>query len=206
MSTSLGLYTSTSLSEVLATSSTSGGIGTGADGRSAYQIAVDQGFVGTQSEWLESLETGDFGFLSIMDNTPEKELLANNRILLENNSGNIIDRLKGDFNRHSFFSNNVFTPRNLNDSYLLVIQFEINPEEIETNFSIDLESNSINISKILKTLDHEIGTYKIYKSSFEFFIDQNFIDNGGMFYIETNKDVLFRNLTYKLFPLSSGST
>ena len=29
---------------------------TGADGRSAYQVAVDNGFVGTQAEWLESLQ------------------------------------------------------------------------------------------------------------------------------------------------------
>ncbi|MCC7545604.1 MAG: YadA-like family protein [Aquabacterium sp.] len=32
---------------------------TGADGRSAYQVAVDNGFVGTQAEWLESLHGAD---------------------------------------------------------------------------------------------------------------------------------------------------
>lgn len=32
---------------------------TGADGRSAYQVAVDNGFVGTQAEWLESLQGAD---------------------------------------------------------------------------------------------------------------------------------------------------
>lgn len=32
---------------------------TGADGRSAYQVAVDDGFVGTQTEWLESLQGAD---------------------------------------------------------------------------------------------------------------------------------------------------
>lgn len=32
---------------------------TGADGRSAYQVAVDDGFVGTQTEWLESLRGAD---------------------------------------------------------------------------------------------------------------------------------------------------
>ena len=31
------------------------GFGTGAPGKSAYQIAVDNGFAGTQQQWLESL-------------------------------------------------------------------------------------------------------------------------------------------------------
>ncbi len=40
-----------------------GGGGTGTAGKSAYEIAVDNGFVGTETEWLESLkgEQGDKG-------------------------------------------------------------------------------------------------------------------------------------------------
>lgn len=43
-----------------------GGGGTGADGKSAYEIALEHGFVGTEEEWLESLqgeqgEQGDKG-------------------------------------------------------------------------------------------------------------------------------------------------
>lgn len=34
----------------------SGGGGTGADGKSAYEIACDYGFEGTEEEWLESLK------------------------------------------------------------------------------------------------------------------------------------------------------
>lgn len=39
------------------------GSGTGTSGKSAYEIAVDNGFVGTETEWLESLkgEQGDKG-------------------------------------------------------------------------------------------------------------------------------------------------
>ena len=39
------------------------GTGTGADGKSAYEIAVDNGFEGTEQEWLDSLvgETGEQG-------------------------------------------------------------------------------------------------------------------------------------------------
>ena len=33
-----------------------GGGGSGAAGKSAYEIAVDNGFVGTETEWLESLK------------------------------------------------------------------------------------------------------------------------------------------------------
>lgn len=35
------------------------GGGAGADGKSAYQIAVENGFVGTEAEWLESLKGAD---------------------------------------------------------------------------------------------------------------------------------------------------
>lgn len=44
-----------------------GGGGTpGADGKSAYEIAVDEGFQGTEEEWLESLQ-GPPGSDSISD-------------------------------------------------------------------------------------------------------------------------------------------
>ena len=33
-----------------------GGGGSGTAGKSAYEIAVDNGFVGTETEWLESLK------------------------------------------------------------------------------------------------------------------------------------------------------
>lgn len=36
------------------------GAGGGADGKSAYEIAVENGFVGTETEWLASLK-GDTG-------------------------------------------------------------------------------------------------------------------------------------------------
>ena len=36
-----------------------GGGGAGAAGKSAYEIAVDNGFVGTETEWLESLKGAD---------------------------------------------------------------------------------------------------------------------------------------------------
>lgn len=35
----------------------------GSDGKSAYQIAVDHGFVGTEEEWLASLKGADGGDL-----------------------------------------------------------------------------------------------------------------------------------------------
>ena len=38
---------------------TSGGSGSGVAGKSAYEIAVDNGFVGTETEWLESLKGAD---------------------------------------------------------------------------------------------------------------------------------------------------
>lgn len=38
----------------------------GVDGKSAYQIAVDNGFVGTESEWLESLKGSGGGNSSVV--------------------------------------------------------------------------------------------------------------------------------------------
>lgn len=35
----------------------------GVDGKSAYQVAVDNGFVGTEAEWLESQKNIDGGLI-----------------------------------------------------------------------------------------------------------------------------------------------
>ena len=43
------------LQEKLNNGELGGGGGSGTDGKSAYEIAVDNGFVGTETEWLESL-------------------------------------------------------------------------------------------------------------------------------------------------------
>lgn len=40
-------------------SATGGGSGSGADGKSAYEIAVEHGFAGSETEWLESLKGKD---------------------------------------------------------------------------------------------------------------------------------------------------
>ena len=52
-----------SLQEKLDNGELGGGGGSGTAGKSAYEIAVDNGFVGTETEWLESLkgEQGDKG-------------------------------------------------------------------------------------------------------------------------------------------------
>ena len=39
----------------------------GKDGKSAYQIALDNGFVGTEEEWLESLKGTDYDDTAIVD-------------------------------------------------------------------------------------------------------------------------------------------
>ena len=47
----------------------------GDDGKSAYQIAVDEGYVGTESEWLASLkgDKGADGTMSFTDLTKEQK-------------------------------------------------------------------------------------------------------------------------------------
>ena len=44
------------LQEKLNNGELGGGGGSGTAGKSAYEIAVDNGFVGTETEWLESLK------------------------------------------------------------------------------------------------------------------------------------------------------
>lgn len=44
-----------------------GGGGTGADGKSAYEIAVEHGFSGTEEEWLESLK-GESPYIGVNGN------------------------------------------------------------------------------------------------------------------------------------------
>ncbi len=48
----------------------------GADGKSAYQIAVENGFVGTEEQWLESLKFGGEGYLELAGGTMEGSLVA----------------------------------------------------------------------------------------------------------------------------------
>ena len=42
----------------------------GEDGKSAYQIAVENGFVGTEAEWIESLKGDDY----ILTDTDKSEI------------------------------------------------------------------------------------------------------------------------------------
>lgn len=42
----------------------------GKDGKSAYQIAVENGFVGTEAEWLENLKGDDY----ILTDTDKSEI------------------------------------------------------------------------------------------------------------------------------------
>lgn len=48
----------------------------GADGKSAYEIAVENGFVGTEAEWLESLKFGGEGYLALAGGTMQGSLVA----------------------------------------------------------------------------------------------------------------------------------
>lgn len=63
----------------------------GADGKSAYQIALDNGFVGSQSEWLASLkgDKGDKGEKAILENKASKvkEALTVKRLLKVRTTG-----------------------------------------------------------------------------------------------------------------------
>ena len=60
------------------TDDTLAGLGSlqGKDGKSAYQIALDNGFVGTETEWLESLkgERGTDGQDYVLTDTDKTEI------------------------------------------------------------------------------------------------------------------------------------
>ena len=48
----------------------------GSDGKSAYEIAVENGFVGTEQEWLDSLKFGGEGYLALSGGTMQGSLVA----------------------------------------------------------------------------------------------------------------------------------
>lgn len=48
----------------------------GKDGKSAYQIAVENGFMGTEAEWLESLKGNDY-VLTDTDKTDIANIVIN---------------------------------------------------------------------------------------------------------------------------------
>lgn len=58
---------------------------TGADGRSAYEVAVDNGFSGTETEWLESLQGADGRDGRDGNNTGGSEVAAGDNIEVETN-------------------------------------------------------------------------------------------------------------------------
>ena len=61
----------------------------GEDGKSAYQIAVENGFVGTEAEWIESLKGDDY----ILTDTDKSEI-AN--IVINEVDSSIMAILGGD--------------------------------------------------------------------------------------------------------------
>lgn len=63
----------------------------GINGKSAYQIAVDNGFVGTESEWLASLkgEKGDKGDTGDSGDAPVTDVKVNNISVVSNKIANI---------------------------------------------------------------------------------------------------------------------
>lgn len=67
----------------------------GKDGKSAYEIACDQGFVGTEEEWIASLkgEPGDDGITFI----PE---ISDQKILSWTNNGGLENPTPVDLNPH----------------------------------------------------------------------------------------------------------
>jgi hypothetical protein len=48
----------------------------GADGKSAYEIAVENGFIGTEEEWLDSLKFGGENYLELAGGTMQGPLVA----------------------------------------------------------------------------------------------------------------------------------
>ena len=52
-----------------------GGSGSGSDGKSAYEIAVEQGFEGTEAEWLESLKGASGVYVGDPSDVPEDAVL-----------------------------------------------------------------------------------------------------------------------------------
>ncbi len=77
-----------------ATVAGAGGI-KGEDGKSAYQIAVENGFVGTEAEWLESLKgiKGDPGNDYVLTDTDKTEI-AN--IVINEYDSSVMAILGGD--------------------------------------------------------------------------------------------------------------
>lgn len=85
---------------------------TGADGKSAYEVAKDNGFEGTEAEWLDSLKgTGNSGGISYESDPtvpswakePNKptydasEISYTNEVYGEGNMGEILDSMTSDF-------------------------------------------------------------------------------------------------------------
>lgn len=159
----------------------------GDNGLSAYQIAVNEGFEGTELKWLESLKGKDFAFEN-MTQVQKDDLL--NHFLSSSEITSILQRLdnlennQGSTTPPNEDSNTNLSPINFNstfvtnnDSYAFLTNYSASTDyigEIKYTFNIDGEKTIITDNLVVQLISQRlevtsdimdfivINNYKIY--------------------------------------------
>ncbi len=118
----------------------------GTNGKSAYEVAVDNGFVGTEEEWLESLK-GDMqnidlsNYVQKLDDISEMESIA----LYNLDTGGHIDpdyQLSMDMDGYPMFDSDFYKAQKIRQKfYILSFNFDALVNKIKNNFSKHTHGN-----------------------------------------------------------------
>ena len=108
----------------------------GQDGKSAYEIAVEQGFVGTETEWLESLK-GQDGQDGIVMDAPS--------------DGRLYGRMNANWVEATVTVDNILSATSENPVQNKVITEELNKKAVQTTVdeSLALKANSADVTASL---------------------------------------------------------
>lgn len=115
-------------------------------------------------------------------------LAADTSTVLPNNKGTVIK----SHSSIDFYQNDVnskFYGQNLNDVYILTVEWKAQaPNANQTHLNLSIQNGGGIIENLDVSLAYIKGnaTPQVFHNMFQYYIDQNFLDNGASLYIESH--------------------
>ena len=159
------------------------GYAIGADGKSAYEIAVDNGYSGTEAEWLDSLKGKS---AEILDNSITTSKLADKSVTLDKIADGIIPDIENI--KMLFFINN---ENDFNTAYSKLFDDEGNVTLSQGESAILIISQNLNesgLEKGIMCIDSEANANYVTTT----------VDDLKKYLTKSDIKPMFDNLKYKL--------